>query len=47
MKGVNMGTMLTSVLMSFTGKLIAALGVGLWWSLFELDFWRSGIRSEY
>jgi Protein of unknown function (DUF2523). len=28
MKGVSMGMMLTSVLMSFTGKLIAALGVG-------------------
>jgi len=28
MNGVSMGTMLTSALMSFTGKLIAALGVG-------------------
>ena len=57
MKGVSMGTMLTSVLMSFTGKLIAALGVGFvsytgilhwrWWSLFELDIWRNRIHSEY
>ena len=62
MKGVSMGTMLTSVLMSFTeqicrmdttavGKLPSRCLTDIlhwrWWSLFELDIWRSGIRSEY